>query len=170
MKKLESLYSEQTLFKLLRIAAVAAGVLGTLLAVWLLCVGGTALSFGMNDHEAIMVAASATGLITVAVVSVCCWWALIVFYRMAGRLSRGSAFTQENERALGTIAAALAVSAAALTAAFVLLMVLCRGPVISVYAVLAPALVFGGLALIAYTLCRLVRRAATLQRDSDLTI
>lgn len=59
---------------------------------------------------------------------------------------------------------------AAMTAAFVLLTILCRAPVISVYAVLAPALVFGGLALIAYALCRLVRRAAALQRDSDLAI
>lgn len=166
----KSLLSEQAVFRLLRIAAVTAGVLGTLLAVWLTCVGGTVLSFAMSAHEAGTAAAAMFGLATVFTVSFCCWRALIVFYRMVGRLTKGSAFTEENAQALWTIAASLAVSGAVMTAAFVLLMLLCRGPVISVYAILAPAVVFLGLALIAYALCRLVRRAALLQQDSDLTI
>lgn len=169
MKKLE-MCSERTLFKMLRIAAMTAGVLGTVLAVWLLCIGATALHFALDDREADVAAAAVMGLATVLTVSFCCWRALIVFYRMVGRLTQGSAFTEENARALTTIAASLAVSGAMMTAAFVLLMIVCHGPVISIYAVLAPAVVFLGLALIAYVLCRLVRRAAALQSENDLTI
>ena len=165
-----SLRDEQAIFRLLRIAAAAAGVIGTLIAVWLGCIGVSCLSWGIGDRMADMIAASVTGLVTVAIVSVCCWRALIVFIWMVGRLSQGSAFTPENERAMAAIAFSLALSGAAILAAFVLLLLICREMVLTMIYLLLLALAFFGVALLAHALSLLVRRAAVLQRDSDLTI
>ena len=165
-----SLRDEQAIFRLLRIAAAGAGVIGTLIAVWLGCFGVSCLSWGIDDRAADMIAASVTGLVTVAIVSVCCWRALIVFIRMVCRLSRGSAFTPENEQAMAAIAFSLALSGAALAAAFVLLLLICREMVLPMIWLLLLALAFFGVALLAHALSLLVRRAAALQRDSDLTI
>ena len=170
MKKMEAVLNGQNVFAALRLAALAAGVIGTLIAIWLACVGVSCLSWGINDRMADMMAAAVTGLATVAIASVCCWWALIVFYRMVGRLSRGSSFTQENERAMTVIAAALALTGLTLTAAFVLLLLICREMVLPMLYLLLMALAFFGVALIAYALGLLVRRAALLQQESDLTI
>lgn len=169
-KKHRSLRDEQAIFRLLRIAAAAAGVIGTLIAVWLVCIGVSCLSWGIDDRAADMIAASVTGLVTVAIVSVCCWRALIVFIRMVGRLSQGSAFTLENERAMAAIANSLAISGTALAAAFVLLLLICREMVLPMIWLLLLALAFFGVALIAHALALLVRRAEVLQRDNDLTI
>lgn len=170
MQKHGSLRDEQAIFRLLRIAAAAAGVIGTLIAVWLVCIGVSCLSWGIGDRMADTIAAAATGLVTVAIVSVCCWRALIVFDRMVVRLSQGSAFTLENERAMAKIAGALALSGAAILAAFVLLLLICREMVLTMIYLLLLALAFFGVALLAHALGLLVRRAAVLQRDSDLTI
>lgn len=169
-KKHGSLRDEQAIFRLLRIAAAGAGVIGTLIAVWLGCFGVSCLSWGIDDRAADMIAASVTGLVTVAIVSVCCWRALIVFIRMVGRLSQGSAFTPENERAMAAIAFSLAISGAAILAAFVLLLLICREMVLTMIYLLLLALAFFGVALLAHALSLLVRRAALLQQDSDLTI
>ena len=169
-KKHASLRDEQAIFRLLRIAAAGAGVIGTLIAVWLGCIGVSCLSWGIGDRMADMIAASVTGLVTVAIVSICCWRALIVFIRMVGRLSQGSAFTPENERAMTEIAFSLALSGAAILAAFVLLLLICREMVLTMIYLLLLALAFFGVALLAHALSLLVRRAALLQQDSDLTI
>ena len=169
-KKHASLRDEQAIFRLLRIAAAGAGVIGTLIAVWLGCIGVSCLSWGIGDRMADTIAASLTGLVTVAIVSICCWRALIVFIRMVGRLSQGSAFTPENERAMAAIAFSLAISGAAILAAFVLLLLICREMVLTMIYLLLLALAFFGVALLAHALGLLVRRAAVLQRDSDLTI
>ena len=170
MKRHGSLRSEQAIFRLLRIAAAAAGVIGTLIAIWLICIGVSCLSWGIHDRMADMIGAAATGLVTVAAVSACCWRALIVFCRMVGRLSQGSAFTLENERAMAAIAGALALSGAAILAAFVLLLLICREMVLPMIWLLLLALAVFGLGLLAHALSLLVRLAAILQRDSDLTI
>lgn len=170
MKKLDETLSPRAVFTALRVAAIAAGVIGTLLAAWLLMIGGSCLSWGIHDRASDMVGASVTGLLTVLAVGVCCWRALIVFIRMVGRLVRGSAFTEENARAMADIAAMLALSGAALLAALVLLAVICRGLAATLLLLLLLALAFLGLALIACALDVLVRRAAALQQDSDLTI
>ncbi len=169
-KKHASLRDEQAIFRLLRIAAAGAGVIGTLIAVWLGCIGVSCLSWGIGDRMADTITASVTGLVTVAIVSICCWRALIVFIRMVGRLSQGSAFTPENERAMAAIANSLVISGAAILAAFVLLLLICREMVLTMIYLLLLALAFFGVALLAHALSLLVRRAAVLQRDSDLTI
>ena len=89
---------------------------------------------------------------------------------MVGRLSQGSAFTPENERAMAAIAFSLAISGAAILAAFVLLLLICREMVLTMIYLLLLALAFFGVALLAHALGLLVRRAALLQQDSDLTI
>lgn len=170
MKKHGSLRDEQAIFRLLRIAAAAAGVIGTMIAAWLICIGVSCLSWGIGDRMEDTIGASVTGLVTVAIVSICCWRALIVFIRMVGRLSQGSAFTPENERAMAVIANSLAISGAAILAAFVLLLLICREMVLPMIYLLLLALAFFGVALLAHALGLLVRRAAALQRDSDLTI
>ncbi|MGN0995352.1 MAG: DUF2975 domain-containing protein [Candidatus Ventricola sp.] len=170
MKKLEETLSPRAVFTALRVAAIAAGVIGTLLAAWLLMIGGSCLSWGLNEHASDMVGASVTGILAVLAVGVCCWRALLVFIRMVGRLERGSAFTEENARALGRIAAMLALSGAVLLAALVLLAIICGTMVLPMVYLMLLALAFFGLALIAYALNVLVRRAAALQQDSDLTI
>ena len=170
MKKLEATLSPRAVFTALRVAAMAAGVIGTLLAAWLALFGWACLSEGLRDHMADMVSAASTGLLTVLAVSVCCWRALIVFIRMVGRLERGSAFTEENARAMAGIAAMLALSGLALLSALVLLAIICRGLAATLLLLLLLALAFLGLALIACALDVLVRRAAALQQDSDLTI
>ena len=50
------------------------------------------------------------------------------------------------------------------------LLVICRGLALPMIFLLLVSLAFFGLALIAYALDVLVRRAAALQQDSDLTI
>lgn len=170
MKKLEETLSPRAVFTALRAGAIAAGVIGTLIAAWLMMFGCACLSDGLRDRMADMVGASVTGLSTVLIVSVCCWRALLVFIRMVGRLERGSAFTEENARALGRIVAMLALSGAALLAALVLLAIICGTMVLPMVYLMLLALAFFGLALIAYALNVLVRRAAALQQDSDLTI
>ena len=51
-KKHGSLRDEQAIFRLLRIAAAGAGVIGTLIAVWLGCFGVSCLSWGIDDRAA----------------------------------------------------------------------------------------------------------------------
>ena len=170
MKKLDALFRSDGVFRVLRAAAVAAGVIGTLLAAWLAAIGVSCLSWGIEEQMNDLIAAAATGLLTVLAVGVCCWRALAVFIRMVGRLSRGSAFTEENARAMAAIANMLALSGAALLAAMAALLVICRGLALPMIFLLMVSLAFFGLALIAYALDVLVRRAAALQQDSDLTI
>ena len=90
--------------------------------------------------------------------------------RILGTGSAVPAFTLENERAMAAIAFSLAISGAALAAAFVLLLLICREMVLPMIYLLLLALAFFGVALLAHALSLLVRRAAVLQRDSDLTI
>lgn len=159
--------NENTVFAWLRAAVVAAGAVGTLIALWLGYLGISALlTIGCDKGRAFALA----GLATVLVTSVCCYAALTVFYRMCGRLKRGSAFTEHNARAMARIAAAFVISAIAVAASLVVLIACGLAFHLSAYVLFLFVCLFGGLALLSYALCLLVRRAAALQQESELTI
>ncbi|MDO5300408.1 MAG: DUF2975 domain-containing protein [Clostridia bacterium] len=170
MKKLEKLLNAESIFLVLRVAAVIAGVLGTLVALWLGFIGFTALgqAAGMGMNDVLLMAL--TGLLTVGIVSGCCYAALVVFFRLCGRLRQGSAFTEENARAMQVIAALSVVCGGVLFAALVIIVLLAGALVLPLFYVGLLCCAFLGVALVAYALCLLVRRAAAIQRENELTI
>ncbi len=171
MKKTSTKNPSMSVFTVLRVAAMAAGVIGTLLALWLSVAGVSGLTYGIQERQADMIAACVTGLATVLAVSMACWRALIVFMRMVGRLKMGSAFTEENAQAMRNIAAMMAVCGAALLTALVVLTVICCAQLPFMLLVLGLlGLAFWGVGLLAYALGLLVRRAADIQQENDLTI
>lgn len=163
--------NEKNMFNVLRAATVAAGVVGTLLALWLGGIGVGVMSFVWEDGmRGIVVCALCFAVLIL--VSACCYAALAVFYRMCGRLAHGSAFTEENACALGTIATQMLTCGVALLAAtLVLLFVLLMGEFVlpMVWLVLITCAFFG-VALLSQAMSLLVRRAAALQQESELTI
>ena len=172
-RKLGPIMNEENMFTVLRAATIAAGVAGTLLALWLGAIGVSMLSFLCEDGICVKDAAVCALCMGVLVgISVCCYVALTVFFRLCGRLARGSAFTEENRRAMQTMARLLCVCAGLLLVAILaILLVLSDGvlalPVIFLLMFLCA---FAGAGLIAHALALLVRRAAALQQESELTI
>ena len=172
-RKIGRIMNERNMFAVLRLATVATGAVGTLLALWLGAIGVSMLSFLCEDG--ICVRDAAVCLLCLAVlagISGCCYAALTVFYRLCGRLAQGSAFTEENRRAMQTIARLLYACAAQLAVAILaILFMLSDGvlplPVIFLLMFLCG---FAGAGLIAHALSLLVRRAAALQQESELTI
>lgn len=170
MRKLEKILNAETIFLVLRVATVIAGAVGTLVAVYLGMIGFTALSMAADGGEMLLLGAAVTGLLTVGIVSACCYAALAVFFRMCGRLRGGSAFTEQNARAMEAIAALCAGCGAALATALVIIAIIMGEILLPMIYVGLLACAFLGVALIAYALCLLVRRAAAIQKENELTI
>ena len=172
-RKLGPIMNEENMFTVLRAATIAAGVAGTLLALWLGAIGVCVLESLSEDGACVQDAAVCVLCIAVLVgISGCCYAALVTFFRMCGRLAKGSAFTEENGRAMQTMARLLCVCAGLLLVAILaILLVLSDGvlplPVIFLLMFLCA---FAGAGLIAHALALLVRRAAALQQESELTI
>ena len=172
-RKTGKIMNEGNMFAVLRVATVAAGAAGTLLALWLGAIGVSMLSFLCEDGVCVKDAAVCALCIGVLVgISVCCCAALTVFYRLCGRLARGSAFTEENGRAMHRIAALLyACAGMLLIAILAILFVMSDGvlplPVIFLLMFLCG---FAGAGLLAHAMALLVQRAAALQQESELTI
>lgn len=162
-------------FTALQVMAAAALAIGTLLACYLGYIGYLGIQLSRMENSMTVFWMAVVGIVTVADVSVCCYVALIVFLRMCGRLKRGSAFTVENAGAMETIAKCLTVAGLTFWATTLILFLL-QGPQTgwSLLQLDGRFLILGfcflGVALLAYALCLLVRRAAELQRESDLTI
>ena len=161
-RKIGRIMNEENMFAVLRLATVAAGAVGTLLALWLGAIG-----VSMLDAAVCLLC-----LAVLAGISACCYAALTAFYRLCGRLAQGSAFTEENGRAMHRIAALLyACAGMLLIAILAVFIVLTEG--VFVLPLIFPLLFlcgFAGAGLIAHALSLLVRRAAALQQESDLTI
>lgn len=177
MKKLEKWINADTVFTWMRAAVVAAGVVGTLIALWLGLLGVSVFLAGMDKCGLDMSVcdwktafAALAGLAAVLATSGCCYVALISVYRMCGRLKQGSAFTERNARAMARIAGAFVIGGASIAAATAVLMICGLAFHLSAYVLLIVACLFFGLSLISYALCLLVRRAAALQQENDLTI
>ncbi len=166
-----------TVFTLLRGAAVCGAAGGAFLAFFMLRFGVKAIAFddfGLGRGIGFWLLAF-SGFATVLVLSACCLRALYAFYQMCGRVKRGSAFTRENEAAMGLIARQCLICFGTLTAACGLIWlgdaldpVALRG--LYWFEMLFLAVCFLAVALIAWALCLLVRRAVALQEDSDLTV
>lgn len=177
MKRLEKWINADTVFTWMRAAVVAAGVVGTLIALWFGLLGVSVIRAGMDKFGLDMgggewrtTVGGLAGLAAVLVTSVCCYIALAAVFRMCGRLKRGSAFTEQNAQAMARIAGAFFVSGVSIAAATVVLMICALAFNLVAYVLLIVACLFFGLALISYALCLLVRRAAALQQENDLTI
>ena len=168
-RKIGTIMNEENMFAVLRAATVAAGVAGTLLSLWLGAVGVSVMSF-LCEGE-ICVGDAAVCLLCIAVlagISACCYAALTVFYRLCGRLAKGSAFTEENRSAMQTIARLLYACAAQLAVAVLAILVMLSDGVLPlpVIFLLMFLCAFAGAGLIAHALSLLVRRAAALQQES----
>lgn len=152
--------------------------LGTCLAAYLLCFGAVALVMAVAD-------ASAKGLwlglftllamATVIGVSVCCYRALGAFYGLCRRMKTGTAFTEENCRALTKVARSCAWAAGwVLPVVLILAASILGTPVRNwLYALcvnLAIPFAFLTVALMFQAVHLLMRRALRLQQDSDLTV
>ena len=166
MKPFAKLNEAPFVFNVLRVAVLFVGALGTWFALILVYLA----LFGLSSAPFTQVnIAAGVGIATVVLVSVCCYVALGSFFRLCGRLRRGSAFTEENAAAMRRIAIALlaggALASAGLTAVALLI-----GSTLGLAYLWLFAFAFFGAALLSHALAVLVRRAAALQRDSDLTI
>ena len=172
-RKMGPIMNEKNMFTVLRAATVTAGVAGTLLALWLGAVGVSVLDFLCEDGVCVKDAAVCVLCIAVLVgISGCCYAALVTFYRMCGRLAKGSAFTEENGRAMQTIARLLCVCVGLLLLAVLAILLLLSDGVLPlpVIFLLMFLCAFAGAGLIAQALSLLVRRAAALQQENDLTV
>lgn len=166
-----------TVFSLLQGATIASAAGGSLLAIFMLRFGVEAVAFddfGLGRGIGFWLLAI-SGFATVFVLSACCLRALHAFYRLCSRVKRGSAFTRENEAAMALIARQCVISGGTLIAACGLIWLgdvldpaLLRG--LYWFEMLFLAVCFLAVALIAWALCLLVRRAVPLQEDSDLTV
>ena len=172
-RKIGRIMNEENMFAVLRLATVAAGAVGTLLALWLGAIGVSMLDFLCEDG--VCVRDAAVCLLCLAVlagISACCYAALTAFYRLCGRLAQGSAFTEENRRAMQTIARLLYACAVQLAVAVLAILVVLSDGVLPlpVIFLLMFLCAFAGAGLIAQALSLLVRRAAALQQENDLTV
>lgn len=172
-RKTGKIMNEENMFVVLRVATIAAGAAGTLLALWLGAIGVSMLAFLCEDGVCVRDAAVCLLCIVVlAGISGCCYAALTAFYRLCGRLAKGSAFTEENGRAMRWIARLLYACAGQLLLAILAILLLLSDGVLPlpVIFLLMFLCAFAGAGLIAHALSLLVRRAAALQQESELTI
>lgn len=155
------------IFRVLRAATLAAGLLGSLLALILGNFGLFAIGVRPAGTDTL---AGFAGLAAVVGTSALCWEALLVFYRLCGRLARGSAFTLQNACAMRRIAQMLLGAGLCVLAGVTAVGLLARGLGVTLFWLSWFALAFFGASLLAHALSVLIRRAACLQQDSDLTI
>lgn len=115
--------------------------------------------------------AAAWYMAAVVVVSLASYSALWQFFTMCERLKHGTAFTAANEHSMGRIALSCAVASGMLVVTLAVLVFFCP-PVPLALAELCFLcfMAYGAVALVAYALQLLVRRAAALQQESDLTV
>ena len=175
MKKDRKWMDLHLVLTLLRAAGWAAGALGTLLAAWFGLVGWSVYTqgeMGSWASAAAVNACAAVGFGVLAGVSLCCLGALAAFDRLCVRLRAGRAFCEENERAMARIAGLTAACGAQLlfAVAFFELVLLDGEFVPPVWLLTLFMLAFFGVALLSWALSLLVRRAAELQRENDLTV
>lgn len=98
---------------LLQALTVLVMIGGTAFACLLGYIGVAMLSFVWGEGFGIVTFVGGA-LLTVVAVSVCCYIALVSFIRVLERMKKGTAFTEENCRGLGTMAASCGIAAAAL--------------------------------------------------------
>lgn len=154
----------------LQAVTVAAGVLGTLFAVSVGMFGWVFLYAALESSATRAVFAGVAGFATLLSVSALCIVALVTFFGLCGRLKTGTAFTEQNGRAMGRIARCFAACAVVIAAGLVLIRLLLGGTILPMIYVAMLAFLFAFIALMAHALALLIRRAQALQQESDLTV
>ena len=160
------------IFTLLQAATVGIALVGLALAVFFSCVGVVSLIENTTAREPGYLAFTVLAMLAVAVVTLCSLAALYEFFMMCRRLKQGTAFTERNRCALNRIALLCAVSGGAILATFIIAVMLCW-PCGGNAFMLLTALVGAAylcVALVAWALAMLVKRATALQQESELTI
>lgn len=161
-------------FTLLQLVTAGIALVGTYVACCMVMEGAAAYQGQWNEYlqpnEDYRFAA-VWGMAAVVVVSLASYSALWQFFTMCERLKHGTAFTAANECSMGCIALSCAVASGALLATLVVLVFFCPPiPLVVTELCLLCFVAYGGVALAAYALQLLVRRAAALQQESDLTV
>ncbi|MGN0746704.1 MAG: DUF2975 domain-containing protein [Aristaeellaceae bacterium] len=175
MKK--RLCSLRTVLTLLQAVTVVISLMGVYLAAILLYVGIQALGAGypaIGMPLGSYVTLLTVGFLSVLAVSGACAVALCTFFRMCGRLKQDTAFTRANEQAMGRIALCCLIAGLTLAVGCAALWVAesVWGCVMGLYwlEMVIMAVLFLAVALIAWALTLLVRRAVALQEEADLTV
>ena len=173
----KSLNSPSTIFTMLQGFTVLMSLLGVWIAVTLLYAGVLALQCGypgIGMPLGSYVTLLTVGFLSVLTVSGTCAVAMYTFFRLCGRLKKGTAFTRANEQALERIALCCVIVGLTLLISCIVLWVAesVWGFVMGLYwfQMLVVALLCIAVALIAWALALLVRRAVTLQEEVDLTV
>ena len=173
----KSLNSPSTIFTMLQGFTVLMSLLGVWIAVTLLYAGVLALQCGypgIGMPLGSYVTLLAVGFLSVLTVSGACAVAMYTFFRLCGRLKKGTAFTRANEQALERIALCCVIVGLTLLISCIVLWVAesVWGFVMGLYwfQMLVVALLCIAVALIAWALALLVRRAVVLQEEVDLTV
>ena len=173
----KSLNSPSTIFTMLQGFTVLMSLLGVWIAVTLLYAGVLALQCGypgIGMPLGSYVTLLTVGFLSVLTVSGACAVAMYTFFRLCGRLKKGTAFTRANEQALERIALCCVIVGLTLLISCIVLWVAesVWGFVMGLYwfQMLVVALLCAAVALIAWALALLVRRAVTLQEEVDLTV
>ena len=156
---------------------VLMSLLGVWIAVTLLYAGVLALQCGypgIGMPLGSYVTLLTVGFLSVLTVSGACAVAMYTFFRLCGRLKKGTAFTRANEQALERIALCCVIVGLTLLISCIVLWVAesVWGFVMGLYwfQMLVVALLCIAVALIAWALALLVRRAVALQEEVDLTV
>ena len=173
----KSLNSPSTIFTMLQGFTVLMSLLGVWIAVTLLYAGVLALQCGypgIGMPLGSYVTLLTVGFLSVLTVSGACAVAMYTFFRLCGRLKKGTAFTRANEQALERIALCCVIVGLTLLISCIVLWVAesVWGFVMGLYwfQMLVVALLCIAVALIAWALALLVRRAVALQEEVDLTV
>lgn len=177
MNMRKSLNAPATIFTLLQCLTVLLSLMGLWIAGTLLYAGILALQCGypgIGMPLGSYVTLLAVGFLSVLTVSAACAVAMYTFFRLCGRLKKGTAFTRANEQAMGRIALCCLIAGLTLLISCIVLWVAesVWGYVMGLYwfQMLVVALLCIAVALIAWALALLVRRAVVLQEEVDLTV
>ena len=177
MNMRKSLNSPSTIFTMLQVVTILLSLMGVWIAVTLLYTGILALQTGYPDIGMPLgsyVTLLTVGFLSVLTVSVVCAVAMYTFFRLCERLKKGTAFTRANEQALKRIALCCVIVGLTLLFSCIVLWVAesVWGYVMGLYwlQMLVVAVLCSAVALIAWALALLVRRAVALQEEVDLTV
>ena len=172
IKMLKKLSTPNAIFTMLQGMTVLISAAGVFLAWMLLRVGFAAVEAGaavsglpQPGWWTLLIA----GFASVIIVSVACAVALYTFFFMCSRIKRATAFTRENERAMGRIALCCLVAGLTLAAACAALQI-AHVTGLFWFQMGVMAFAFLAVSMVAWALCLLVRRAVTLQEEADLTV
>ena len=170
----ETRYDRQAslIFTLLQVAAVGIALAGLVCTVMLSMIGVVSLMENLAAREAGYLAFTVLAMLAVAAVFICSMVSLYQFFMMCSRLRQGSAFTERNGRALTLMAVLCAACGGIILVMFVLALLCCWqcGPGLFLDLVAVAGAAYLCVALVAWALAVLVKRATALQQESELTI